>query len=54
MASYGDLMDEIAPDPTIMLADKGYDSDTIRADLERRGAYPVISTNPIGKFRYPS
>ncbi|MGX9181996.1 IS5 family transposase [Mesorhizobium sp. BHbdii] len=44
MAAYEDLMQEEAPDPAAMLADKGYDSDAIRNDLERRGADPVIST----------
>ena len=31
-------------DPTIMLADKGYDSDPIRRDLRDRGAVPEIPT----------
>lgn len=35
-------MQEEAPDPAAMLADKGYDSDTIRHDLERRDSNPVI------------
>ncbi|WP_373855754.1 transposase [Acidisphaera rubrifaciens] len=34
MSSYTDLMDDDLPDPTAVLADKGYDSDAIRADLE--------------------
>jgi transposase len=37
-------MDESAPDPKVMLADRGYDADTVRADLERRGGVPVIPT----------
>lgn len=53
MTSYGDLMEEVAPDPTIMLADKGYDSDAIRADLEKRGADPVIPTKSNRKVQIP-
>jgi len=29
---------------TVILADRGYDADAIRADIERRGATPVIPT----------
>ena len=35
-------MDEPAPEPKVVIADKGYDADAIRSDLERRGATPVI------------
>ena len=35
-------MDEPGPEPKVMIADKGYDSDAIREDLKRRGAEPVI------------
>jgi hypothetical protein len=37
MTTYADLIDDAAPAPKAMLTDKGYDSDAIRADLERRG-----------------
>ena len=37
MTAYDDLMAEDAPLPEAMLGDKGYDSDAIRSDLERRG-----------------
>lgn len=53
MAAYGDLMQEEAPDPAAMLADKGYDSDDIRDDLERRGAGPVIPTKSNGRVQRP-
>lgn len=53
MTSYSDLMDEEAPDPAAMLADKGYDSDAIRSDLERRGADPVIPTKSNRKVQRP-
>jgi transposase len=35
-------MDEPGPEPKVLIADKGYDSDAIREDLARRGAEPVI------------
>ena len=41
---YEALMKEPAPDPKVMLGDRGYDSDAIREDLEKRGAHPVIPT----------
>lgn len=53
MTAYGDLMDEDAPDPLAMLADKGYDSDTIRDDLEGRGIEPVIPTKSNRKIQRP-
>jgi transposase len=53
MAAYKDLMQEEAPDPSAMLADKGYDSDAIRDDLERRGADPVIPTKSNRKVQRP-
>ncbi len=53
MAAYEDLMQEEAPNPTAMLADKGYDSDAIRNDLERRGADPVIPTKSNRKLQKP-
>ncbi|WP_274424441.1 IS5 family transposase [Chelativorans sp. YIM 93263] len=59
MAAYQELMQEEAPDPAAMLADKGYDSDAIRNDLERRGADPVIPAKsnrrvqrPVDKTKY--
>jgi transposase len=51
MTSYADLMDDDLPDPTAMLADKGYDSDAIRADLEKRGVDPVIPTKSNRKIQ---
>jgi transposase len=35
-------MDQPGPAPKVMIADKGYDSDAIRAHLRARGAEPVI------------
>ena len=53
MTSYDDLMDEELPDPDAMLADKGYDSDAIRHDLEKRGIEPVIPTKSNRKVQRP-
>lgn len=53
MTAYDDLMAEDAPDPAAMLADKGYDSDGIRDDLEGRGAKPVIPTKSNRKVQRP-
>ncbi|WP_408606329.1 IS5 family transposase, partial [Aquidulcibacter paucihalophilus] len=39
---YGPVMDEDGPAPKVLIADKGYDSDAIREDLQARGAEPVI------------
>lgn len=35
-------MDQPGPEPKVLIADKGYDSDAIREDLRARGAEPVI------------
>ncbi len=35
-------MDQPGPEPKVLIADKGYDSDAIRDDLRARGAEPVI------------
>jgi transposase len=39
---YGPVMAEPGPKPKVVLADKGYDSDAILADMEQRGIAPVI------------
>lgn len=39
---YGPVMDEPGPEPKVLIADKGYDSNAIREDLARRGTEPVI------------
>ena len=39
---YGDVMGDDLPPPKVLIADKGYDSDAIRADVEARGGTPVI------------
>ncbi len=37
-------MDAHGPAPKVLLADKGYDADFIRADMERRGGVAMIPT----------
>lgn len=44
MSAYGELMDEDAPDPVALLADKGYDSEPIRDGLEGRAS--SLSSRP--------
>jgi transposase len=44
LKGYEALMNEDAPDPKVLLADRGYDSDAVRADVERRGGVPMIPT----------
>ena len=51
MTAYDALMSEDASLPEVMLGDKGYDSDTIRNDLERRGIDPVIPTKSNRKVQ---
>ena len=46
-------MDEELPDPEAMLADRSYDSDAIRDDLEERGAEAVIPTKANRKVQIP-
>ncbi len=41
---YAPLMEESGPDPKVLLADRGYDADPIRVDVEARGGTPVIPT----------
>lgn len=37
-------MEEDAPAPKVLLADRGYDADEIRANVQERGGTPVIPT----------
>lgn len=39
---YDLVMDAEAPDPKVLLADRGYDADRIRDDVEGRGGTPMI------------
>lgn len=42
-----------APEPKVLLADRGYDADRIRTDLEARGATPVIPGRKNRKVPVP-
>jgi hypothetical protein len=44
-------MAEDAPDPKVLIADRGYDADAIRSDVETRGGTPVIPTKRNCKSR---
>jgi transposase len=46
-------MDEPGPEPKVLIADKGYDSDAIREDLIERGAEPVIPPRRNRKVQAP-
>jgi len=41
-------MNEDAPNPKVLLTDRGYDSDAVRADVEKRGGVPMFPTKKIG------
>lgn len=41
---YMPVMDADGPKPKVLLADKGYDADFIREDMERRGGMAMIPT----------
>ena len=41
---YLPVMDAEGPVPKVLLADKGYDADFIRADMEKRGGTAMIPT----------
>ena len=53
VTAYANLMAEDAPDPAALLADKGYDSDAVRDDIEARGGKPVIPTKSNRKVQRP-
>ena len=41
---YLPVMNADGPAPKVLLADKGYDADSIRKDMERRGGFAMIPT----------
>ena len=41
---YRPVMEEEGPEPKVLLADKGYDADFIREDMEKRGGHAMIPT----------
>ena len=48
---YAPVMAEPGPEPCVLLADKGYDADLIRADLEARDIADVIPTRRNRKIQ---
>ena len=52
VTAYEGLMQQRDSDPGAMLADKGYDSDVIRHDLQDSGATPEIPTKRNRKIQY--
>ena len=51
--AYPALMDEAAPEPKVLIADRGYDADAIRSDVQARGGTPVIPTKRNRKVQIP-
>ena len=52
VTAYAALMEQRDSDPGALLADKGYDSDALRQDLQDRGATPEIPTKRNRKVQY--
>ena len=46
-------MEEASLQPKVLLADKGYDADSIREDMESRGGVAVIPTRQNRKIQIP-
>ena len=46
-------MDEAAPEPKVLIADRGYDADAIRSDVQDKGGTPVIPTKRNRKVQIP-
>jgi transposase len=46
-------MGEPGPEPKVLIADKGYDSNAIREDLAKRGVEPVIPARKNRKIQPP-
>ena len=50
---YLPIMNADGPAPRVLLADKGYDADFIREDMERRGGTAMIPTKRNRKVQLP-
>ena len=48
---FGLLMDGNLPEPNVLLADRGYDSDKVRETMEARNVVPVIPMRKSRKLR---
>jgi transposase len=51
VTAYPALMQEVDDDPEQLLGDKGYDSDSVRADVEQRGGEAMIPTKANRKVQ---
>ena len=45
------VMDDNLPEPSVLLADRGYDSDNVRKTMEARNVVPVIPMRKLRKLR---
>jgi transposase len=45
------VMDNNLPEPSVLLADRGYDSDNVRKTMEARNVVPVIPMRKTRKLR---
>ena len=52
VTAYPALMEEVDDDPEQMLGDKGFDSDAVRHDIERRGGEAMIPTRATRKVQH--
>lgn len=52
-SGFDPLIDAEGPEPKVLLADRGYDSDHIRETMEARGAATVIPTRKNRKTQIP-
>ena len=50
---YDLVMEADGPEPKVLIADKGYDADRIRHDMEQRGGVAVIPTRKGRKTQIP-
>jgi hypothetical protein len=50
---YLPIMNADGPEPKVLLADKGYNADYIREDMERRGGTAMIPTKRNRKIQLP-
>jgi IS5 family transposase len=48
---YDLVMADNLPQPAVLVADRGYDSDKVREDIERRNALPMIPMRKNRKVR---
>jgi IS5 family transposase len=52
VTAYPALMEEVDDDPEQMLGDRGFDSDAVRNDIEKRGGEALIPTKANRKVQH--